>query len=1105
MAEQARAKRVAETELSQDDPLSELANIMGMTDEQQLGVGADEIELELERELLGEATEDQMPARTAPDDEAEAADTVGSYSEETAADTSIDDKLADDLAFDDELADELAGVLAEMDDQDNPGGDSSQVESDADYDGEDTIGSASNTEQTTDDDPFREIFGQSNHDLEQAGDDQVTRLEPVDDTVSESGEVTNPRAADPYAAEYQASLDDSREDDRGSDDAELENELVELLGAADDEDETVLRADENDLVDDLRALAETADAASTDIHDIEPGENDLDASDEAEEPHSGAVAEFDDDNAGEISAVEEQETPTSDVESGVTPDAEVVGWDGQNIPQYSSQAADADSDVENADEADDAEGTLDDVFGDVVFSEEETEGEPDGSQEPAHEEVLAEQDSGEGDDNLEQHFDERMAALFGRKTPAPAMGEEDVELDTSGQATSSIEEVYESELADSGDVVDEAESVFRSEAGSADEDMASEPLSAVLADEATDYRSAGDDDEERVEHDLAGSNDDIPAEQPALLVNEEAAEYRIEHGTGDANLDALAALERAVSDLNGLNKPVQSAWDNRAPEVETISIEEDLPPAQDDFGVPDLPEPEELAKPVVFDDIESEITAGFDGPAIPKSQRDADETGDDDMLKEFDAIFDDDLSVDSGSAEDADDDAKIGTIAAATATGTATTTANFDRWSESSAAQAESGAKKRSVRGPLMAAVVGGVAVIGAIGAYFYFNGGSGGSKPVVIAADNQPVKVKPADPGGKTVPNQDNKVYQRVSGDKAEAAPQQKELVSTKEEPVDIARRAADTEPAAPASADANGNAPTTAAPAKEEGATSAADTAPKQPVEPSDTANMAATTAAATKSGGKDEVQQAIEASEKSDERLLPGVEPIEMPQSENVAVLAPQRVRTMIVKPDGTLVERPQDSQAAGSASTQSGEKLSTVSPNTAKELDDAAKKLTEPVNQQAENPVETPAAGVEAKTQAEASANGFPVTTEQAPVVPARPANQPVTVVGSTKETESAASTAPAQTNTQVASTAATSGYTVQIASQPSRDAAQQTSANLAKRYETVIGNRQIAIVPAEISGKGTYYRVRVAAQSLADANDLCTRYKAAGGDCFVARP
>ena len=48
---------------------------------------------------------------------------------------------------------------------------------------------------------------------------------------------------------------------------------------------------------------------------------------------------------------------------------------------------------------------------------------------------------------------------------------------------------------------------------------------------------------------------------------------------------------------------------------------------------------------------------------------------------------------------------------------------------------------------------------------------------------------MKPENPGGTSVPNQDNKVYDVVKGaDGAAAAPAQDRLVTTSEEPVDMA-----------------------------------------------------------------------------------------------------------------------------------------------------------------------------------------------------------------------------------------------------------------------------------------------------------------------------
>ena len=45
---------------------------------------------------------------------------------------------------------------------------------------------------------------------------------------------------------------------------------------------------------------------------------------------------------------------------------------------------------------------------------------------------------------------------------------------------------------------------------------------------------------------------------------------------------------------------------------------------------------------------------------------------------------------------------------------------------------------------------------------------------------------------------------------------------------------------------------------------------------------------------------------------------------------------------------------------------------------------------------------------------------------------------------------------------------------------------------------------LAIVRADIDGMGTYYRVRIPANTCDEAIQLCTSYKAAGGSCFVSR-
>ena len=51
---------------------------------------------------------------------------------------------------------------------------------------------------------------------------------------------------------------------------------------------------------------------------------------------------------------------------------------------------------------------------------------------------------------------------------------------------------------------------------------------------------------------------------------------------------------------------------------------------------------------------------------------------------------------------------------------------------------------------------------------------------------------------------------------------------------------------------------------------------------------------------------------------------------------------------------------------------------------------------------------------------------------------------------------------------------------------------------------LFGGRAITIQQAEIEGRGTFHRVRVAASDRQDAIALCEALKRAGGSCFVAR-
>lgn len=324
-----------------------------------------------------------------------------------------------------------------------------------------------------------------------------------------------------------------------------------------------------------------------------------------------------------------------------------------------------------------------------------------------------------------------------------------------------------------------------------------------------------------------------------------------------------------------------------------------------------------------------------------------------------------------------------------------------------------------------------------ATGLYAWLSSGSGfgigsGDGPVVIAADNTPIKMRPENPGGKTVPNQDKAVYDRVSGDMPQS-PSQKALISSSEEPLDVVQRTLTPE-----------NFPL-------DGAEDAAD------------------------------------------DRLTPdaGSETAAAPADTADSNVSLRKVRTMIVRPDGSLVAREEPETAPASQT---------------------AAQLPASGNGKAETaPLNTQPASADALEKAAET----PATSSRAPLPTQRPVEQPVNVVNTvtgagnvrpaTQEQASAAAKPATAEASSVATTTAPAGsYVIQIASLPSQAEAEKSYKNQSGKFGSVIGGRPVEIKSADIPGKGTYYRVRIVAGSKADANSLCDRLKQAGGSCLVTR-
>jgi Predicted membrane protein len=374
----------------------------------------------------------------------------------------------------------------------------------------------------------------------------------------------------------------------------------------------------------------------------------------------------------------------------------------------------------------------------------------------------------------------------------------------------------------------------------------------------------------------------------------------------------------------------------------------------------------------------------------------------------------------------------------------------------------------------LLAASVALVAVLAAGGGYYWLNGsGVGGitsGEPPVILADKNPVKVVPENPGGASVPNQNKAVYDRVEG--AVGDPQQKSLISGSEEPVDVVQK------------------------------TLMPETLPLE--------DEVDTLSAQTPVG------------ETEDPRLLPGSEteqPAVAANEPDAVAITPRKVRTMIVRADGTLVAQEVDAPAEAAPAAEP-----TARPTMAAPADAAAEQVAPESRAAQPAPVETAASATEPVTP-NVSAASAPAVAEApaepadvavaAPVPTTRPAQQPVDVVSTVTDqgnvrpaqqapAQTAAATPAAEPAQPTTAAAPAGGYYIQIASLPSEAEAQKSYQSLSSRFASVIGGRGVDIKRADIEGKGTYYRVRIPAGTKAEAISLCESYKAAGGSCLVAR-
>lgn len=564
-----------------------------------------------------------------------------------------------------------------------------------------------------------------------------------------------------------------------------------------------------------------------------------------------------------------------------------------------------------------------------------------------------------------------------------------------------------------------------------------------------------------------------------------------------------------------LDEPVPAA--DAAPLVETADITDEAVAVADDLDIPDVSFDHNVPAMPDFDELDQEFTKAFnklsdfdkvesEGHAVAEQPADADEppldktldqifaemsekaapvagasaidvaaTDRADDLSGHDPVFDDDL------ANDADGPYGAPPVGA-------------DMGAEETRSGGGAG------RGIAIALIVAGIAVAGGIGAFaLSFGGGDDPVAPAMVKADDGPIKVKPKDPGGKTVPNEDKAVYERVAGGNEAETPTQEKLITTEEEPLDVVAKADEPRVILPGPAD--------------------------------EVAKAAEAVTDTVKETVADTVDKSVEQlpGVKSDDRILPEAEEVAAAPADGSIAITPRRVKTLIVKPDGTLVPREEpveavtnelrtgtaggetaraettdngnaDAAIAAGGETNSGREVSFLPPagDEAVTVGDgagAADTATGDGVVVEGIPLPTPAPRAEYEAQMAAAVdNTPPAVAEPEPAAP-KPA-EPAAAAAETAAPEPKVAAAPPA--------AADTEWWVQISSQPSREAAQASYAELAGRHGSIIGGRGVNIYRADIAGKGTYYRVRIAGGSRNEAAQLCSRLKSAGAGCFIAR-
>jgi hypothetical protein len=371
--------------------------------------------------------------------------------------------------------------------------------------------------------------------------------------------------------------------------------------------------------------------------------------------------------------------------------------------------------------------------------------------------------------------------------------------------------------------------------------------------------------------------------------------------------------------------------------------------------------------------------------------------------------------------------------------------------------------RKRGVPRSLVAvAGILAVVLIGVLAFVMLRPGTSGGGAPPIIAADAGPTKIAPPQPPAGSNSDQNKLIYDRVDSGSANGSADTK-LVTQGNQPI------------APVPSNNDANNPI------------ARVIAPGGPAPDAPTAPGAATADA----GAADTAAPPAD-------------------NNDNADSLGPRKVRTVIVKPDGTIVSSdavPAPGDAPASADTAPTASNVPAVPPIPTNDDTAAiaggksgqeLPITPDPNAASGEPAAAPAPAP-AKTAAAPTPTPSPQPKTAPRIASANTAGPIDLTPGTGKPSTDVASAG----QTSGALPVVAGGTLVQVSSQRSEDAANATFRDLQARYPNILGGYTPDIKKIDLGDRGTYYRVRVGPFSSANAQNLCGALKNAGGACILA--